>query len=229
VLFQNLTPEAQVKALNEGRIDIGFVILPLDAEGLVTERTGRIPLMLALPEGHRFARKRAVRLEDLRGEAYMLWPRELAPGYYDYLLSIFCRAGFGPPIPMEGGLPSDRTVLGMVAANLTIALVEPAMRQMGAQGVIFRPIVSPAFFIEKGFICRRGDHTPILGAFLDEMRQILQPEQELPRDSESLTTSPFKTAPLPSRARAVESRRSSALRLVSRSSTVRSKPKISGR
>ena len=46
VLFQNLTPEAQVDALREGRIDIGFVGLPLEAEGLVTEMTGRVRLMV---------------------------------------------------------------------------------------------------------------------------------------------------------------------------------------
>lgn len=184
VLFQNLTSESQVKALYEGQIDIGFVILPLDAEGLVTERTGRARLMIALPENHPVARKRSVRLEDLSGEAYTLWPRQLAPGYYDHLLATFRRAGFGVPITMEGGLPSDRTVLGMVAAGLTIALVEPAMRQMGARGVVFRPLVSPTVFIEKGFIYRRGDQTPILIALLHEMKELLDEANVVLRESE---------------------------------------------
>jgi DNA-binding transcriptional LysR family regulator len=147
VLFQNLTPDAQVKALHEGQIDIGFVNLPLDAEGLVAERTGRVRLMIALPENHPVARKRSIRLEELSGEAL---------------------------ITTEGGLPSDRTVLGMVAAGLTIALVEPAMRQMDARGVVFRPLASPAVFLEKGFIHRRGDQTAILAALLHEMKEILE-------------------------------------------------------
>jgi DNA-binding transcriptional LysR family regulator len=65
VVFQNLAPEAQVEALREGRIDIGFVGLPLDAEGLVTETTGRARLMVALPEKHPMARKNDLRLEEL--------------------------------------------------------------------------------------------------------------------------------------------------------------------
>ncbi|MEP6995681.1 MAG: LysR family transcriptional regulator, partial [Acidobacteriota bacterium] len=52
VVFQILTPEAQVAALREGQIDAGFVGLPLEAEGLVTETTGRVRLMVALPEKH---------------------------------------------------------------------------------------------------------------------------------------------------------------------------------
>jgi DNA-binding transcriptional LysR family regulator len=56
VLFQNLTPEAQVDALRGGGIDVGFVGLPLEAEGLVTETTGRARFVVALPAKHPMAR-----------------------------------------------------------------------------------------------------------------------------------------------------------------------------
>ena len=170
VLFQNLTPEAQVDALRRGGIDVGFVGLPLEAEGLVTETTGRVRLMVALPEEHPMARHSPLKLEELSKEAYMLWPRHLSPGSYDYLLSVFRRAGFGPPIAMEGGIPSTRTVLGMIAAGLTIALVDPALQQMASSGVIFRPLAGQGVFTETGVICRRADSSPILASFLHELR-----------------------------------------------------------
>ena len=50
ILFENLTPEAQVEALHEGRIDLGFVVLPMEVEGLASESTGRVRMMVALPE-----------------------------------------------------------------------------------------------------------------------------------------------------------------------------------
>src|SRR3984893_10610344 len=65
VVFQNLTPEAQVDAIRGGHIDVGFVGLPLEAEGMVTEATGRLRLVIALPEKHPMARKKDLRLEDL--------------------------------------------------------------------------------------------------------------------------------------------------------------------
>ena len=170
IVFQNLTPEAQVGALRGGQIDVGFVGLPLEAEGMVTETTGRVRLVVALPENHPMARKKDLKLEELSKETYTLWPRHLSPGSYDQLLSVFRRAGFGPPVAMEGGLPSTRTVLGMIAAGLTIALVDPVLEQMSAAAVVFRPLAGPGIFTEKGVIYRRSDPSPILASFLHELR-----------------------------------------------------------
>jgi DNA-binding transcriptional LysR family regulator len=177
VLFQNLTPDAQIAALRSGRIDIGFVGLPIEAEGVVSEVTGRERLVVAIPEKHPMARHGRIRLRELSREAYTLWPRYLSPGRYDQLLSIFRRAGFGPPITMEGGLPSTQTVLGMVAAGLTVALVDPAIKQRAMEGVVFRPIADREVFIESGVIYRREDPSPLLASFLHEVR--LTPRRRL--------------------------------------------------
>ena len=170
IVFQNLTPEAQVDALREGHIDIGFVGLPLEAEGMVTETTGRARLVVALPAKHPMAGKKVLRLEELSKEAYVLWPRHLSPGSYDQLRSVFRRAGFGPPIAMEGGLPSTRTILGMIAAGLTIALVDPELEQMAGPEVVFRPLAGRGALAETGVIYRRADPSPILASFLQELR-----------------------------------------------------------
>ncbi len=170
IAFQNLTPEAQIDSLRKGQIDLGFVGLPLEAEGLATETTGRQRLLVALPEKHPRARADRLRLADLSKESYMLWPRHFSPGCYDQLLGVFRRAGFGPPIETEGGLPSTRTVLGMIAAGLTIALVDPALREMGAPGVVFLPLAGAGVFTETGVVYRRDDASPILAAFLHELR-----------------------------------------------------------
>jgi DNA-binding transcriptional LysR family regulator len=170
VLFQNLTPEAQIRALHKGLIDIGFVGLPIDAAGIVSEVTGREKMVVAISEQHPLARRDRIGLRDLSKEAYTLWPRHLSPGWYDQLLAIFQRAGFGPPITMEGGLPSTETVLGMVGAGLTIALVDPAIEQRASPGVVFLPIEDPGVFTESGVIYRLDDLSPLLASFLHEVR-----------------------------------------------------------
>jgi DNA-binding transcriptional LysR family regulator len=169
-LFQNLTPEAQIEALRGGRIDIGFVGLPIEAEGVVSEVTGHEKLVVAISEEHPMARHERIRLKELSKEAYTLWPRHLSPGRYDQLLSIFRRAGFGPPVTMEGGLPSTQTVLGMVAAGLTVALVDPAIKQRAMPGVVFRPIEDRGVSTESGVIYRGEDPSPLLASFLHEVR-----------------------------------------------------------
>ncbi len=170
VMFQNLTPEDQIAALRGGRIDIGFVGLPIEAEGVVSEVTGREDLVVAVSEQHPMARRPRIGLRDLSKEAYTLWPRHLSPGSYDQLLTIFQRAGFGPPITMEGGLPSTETVLGMVAAGLTIALVDPAIQERATPGVVFRPIEDHGVFTESGVVYRQDDPSPLLASFLREVR-----------------------------------------------------------
>ncbi len=174
IVFENLSPEAQIEALRAVRIDLGFVALPIDAEGLASEVTGRVRLMVALPEQHPLARKAALRLEELSKEAYTLWPRHFSPASYDELLAVFRRAGFGPPITMAGDLPSTHTVLGMIAAGLTIALVDPALRQMSAPGVVFRELAGPGVFTRTGVIYRQDDPSPILASFLHELRATIR-------------------------------------------------------
>ena len=71
---------------------------------------------------------------------------------------------------MEGGLPSTETVLGMVAAGLTIALVDPAIQLRAMPGVVFRPIADQDVFTESGVIYRRDDPSPLLASFLQEVR-----------------------------------------------------------
>ena len=201
VLFQNLPPEGQIGALRGGRIDIGFVGLPIEAEGIVSEVTGRERLVAAIPEKHPMARNARIRLRDLSGEAYTLWPRHLSPERYDLLLSIFRRAGFGPPISMEGDLPSTQTVLGMVAAGLTVALVDSAIKERAMPGVVFRPISDPGVFTESGVIYRRADTSPLLASFLHEVRLTPRRRTDSERRSKQRVTVVPKARGVPVRAR----------------------------
>jgi len=214
VLFQNLTPEAQIAALREGLIDIGFVGLPIEAEGIASEVTGRERLVAALSEQHPMARRNPIGLRDLSKEAYTLWPRHLSPGNYDHLLAIFQRAGFGPPITMEGGLPSTETVLGMVAAGLTIALVDPVIEHRAMPGVVFRPIEDSEAFTESGVIYRRDDLSPLLASFLHEIRLTPRRLSDVPAEAKKTITTTSKPR---------------AVRLRARRSRKRSKKKSAGR
>jgi len=169
VVFRVLATGAQPGTLRDGTIDVGFVSLPVPGEGIESERIERAPLRVALFEGHPLAGRRRIALEELAREHFTLWPRDFAPGLWDEIEEIFTRAGFGPPVQLEGGLPSVRTTLGMVAAGLTIALVEPES-QLTTPGVVFRDLLKP-IFIELGVIYRAGDASPILANFLGLVRE----------------------------------------------------------
>ena len=75
---------------------------------------------------------------------------------------------------MEGEIPSTRTVLGMIASGLAIALVDPALQQMAgpASGVVFRPTRGAGIFVETGVVYRRDDPSTIVASFLHEVRAV---------------------------------------------------------
>jgi hypothetical protein len=60
----------------------------------------------------------------------------------------------------------------MVAAGLTVALVDSAIKQRAMPGVVFRPIRDRGVFTESGVIYRREDLSPLLATFLHEVRLI---------------------------------------------------------
>lgn len=57
--------------LRDGRADIGFLRRPFDDAGLVTIPIGSETKVACLPAGHRLARRRALRMDDLDGESIM--------------------------------------------------------------------------------------------------------------------------------------------------------------
>src|SRR3954469_7147999 len=83
-LREMLSPE-QAAALAAGDLDFGLLLPPVtgaaELEHLVVQRER---FVAALPSDHRYARGRGkLALSALAGEAFVMVPREIAPGLYD--------------------------------------------------------------------------------------------------------------------------------------------------
>ncbi|MDJ0342977.1 LysR substrate-binding domain-containing protein [Streptomyces sp. H10-C2] len=65
---QRLEWDDQAEVLLDGRVDIAFVILPIDERGLEVIPLFREPRLAALPTGHRLAAKESLTLADLAAE-----------------------------------------------------------------------------------------------------------------------------------------------------------------
>jgi DNA-binding transcriptional LysR family regulator len=165
-------PGAQAEALREGRIHIGFVRLPLEERGLVVETIQREPLLAVLPAGHPLARRARVRLAELAGERLIMFPRRMAPGYYDLLISACRDAGFTPRVLQEPG--SIQTNLGLVSARLGVTLMPASIRNLRRAGVIYRPLGSPAPRVELAVAYRREERSAVLPAFLEVLHEVIR-------------------------------------------------------
>lgn len=165
---------AQVDALHRGRIQVGFVRLPTEETNLVVESIQREPLVAALPDGHRLARRARVRLAELASETMILFPRHTAPGYYDVFIGACRRAGFTPRLLHPGSM---QTNLGLVSAGLGVSLMPASIRNLRRAGVVYRPLAPPVPQVEMGMAYRCDESSAVLPAFLETVRDVVGRER----------------------------------------------------
>jgi DNA-binding transcriptional LysR family regulator len=128
----------QMQLLRSGEIHAGFLRLPAKDRTLKVVPLVSEPLVAALPEGHRLARRRSVALRELQGERFVLFPRPHAPGFYDFLLTLCRRAGVNPTVAHETN--RLHTALSLVASGRGVSLVPRCVGQLGRAGVVCRPL-----------------------------------------------------------------------------------------
>jgi DNA-binding transcriptional LysR family regulator len=149
--------EEQLRELRAGSIDLALVPLPVDAPDLRTEVLRRERAVAALPAAHPLAALKRVPLRRLAAEPLVMFPREQAPGLHDRLLASLSGPG-GPPSVAQYA-PETQTIIGLVAAEIGVSLVQASVQRLALPGVTYRP-VRGAPTIELAAILPAGD-TPL--------------------------------------------------------------------
>jgi DNA-binding transcriptional LysR family regulator len=166
--LQALLPVAQLEALAGGRIQVGLIRLPVAVgSDVAVERIQSEPLVAVLPLRHRLAARARVRVADLAGDTMMMFPRHVAPGYYDTLISTFRSAGFTPRVFHPASM---QTNLALVSAGLGVSLLPASIRNLRRTGVVYRPLAPPVPRVEMAVAYRRDERSPIALAFLEMVR-----------------------------------------------------------
>lgn len=165
--LQYMSTGTQTEALREGRIDIGFLNLPVQEAAFVVESIKAEPLWIALPRNHPLTRLRKVPLTALSTERIILFPRRATPGLHDTLTGMCREAGFTLNVVHE--VDSIVGGLTLVSADLGIAFATPSVQKLWPD-VAFRPI-HPVASVEQGVVYRREGMSPVLETFLRAVRQ----------------------------------------------------------
>ena len=168
--LQYMTTGTQVEALREGRIDIGFLTLPVQEPTLALERIKSEPLWLALPTAHPLTRLRRVPLSALAGERIILFPRRATPGLHDTITGMCREAGFTLNVVHE--VDSIVGGLTLVSADLGIAFTTPSVHRLWPD-IAFRPVQS-SVSIELAVAYKRESPSPVIETFLRAVRQQLR-------------------------------------------------------
>jgi DNA-binding transcriptional LysR family regulator len=152
--LREATLDVQLDAFAADEIDAGFVLHAPGAApaGFAAWTALREPLVMALPDQHPAAARRAVRFADVAGEALIIFPRQIAPSLYDAVLSAYRAAGATPHIAQEA--IQMQTIVNLVSAGMGVAWVPEAVTLLQRPGVAYRKVSGIGLSCETSLLWR---------------------------------------------------------------------------
>ncbi|MEJ6655704.1 MAG: LysR substrate-binding domain-containing protein [Pseudomonas sp.] len=170
VLLHNMSKDAQIAALRQHRIDIGFNRFIEHSEDIanivvITERT-----LIAINENHPLAQQESVTISVFRDNTVIVFPTGPRPSFIDKVMSMCHQRGFTPSIAQEVG--NTLTGVALVASNFGVCAVPESATKLALPGVVYRPLMDPPTDsgVDLNCIYRIDDQSPLLKSFLGTVR-----------------------------------------------------------
>ncbi len=168
--FHSMGSDEQVKALKQGRIRVGLVVLPTQTSELATDIVSTEPRLLGMPENHPLAARRRIPLAWLANERFILFTRSLSSGPYDQIIRTCISAGFKIHIAHEA--TNTLVALALVEAGLGVSLFPASVRDFATKNVVFREVDPPFPQVELALAYRRDDDSRLLPLFLSAAKEV---------------------------------------------------------
>lgn len=162
----DMTCGDQFRALEDGRIDLGFVGLreAIEERGFQFRPIASHRVVAALPRDHPVASKPAIKLKELEPMFFIGMSESSYPGYRSWLTETCQRVGFSPRVLQDADI--ERTVIHSVAAGLGVALLPEQVKKLPHERVVFRPL-KPAVETESCIAWKRGNPSAALKAYVE--------------------------------------------------------------
>lgn len=139
VAMRDMASLAQVEALVQEEIDVGFVRMPVSDPRLATLPVLHERLVAAVPA--RSAWRDRLGLRSLAAEPFVVCSRAVSASYYDHVGALCRAAGFTPRVAAETNDVFSQ--LQLVRAGIAVALVPSTAASMRVPGVRFKPLRTP--------------------------------------------------------------------------------------
>lgn len=172
--FRSLFHADQIAKLHDETIDVGILRLPLhDEDDVEVMPILREHFVAVLPEKHRLAMQKTVKIEDIRGETYIIFPRRFSPGMYDTITSAFHRHGLSPEISEIAD--HIQFNLSLVAMGEGVSFLPESVRVLQREGVVYVPLQDTSIITELGILYRKNDQSQMVDNLLQLAREIFPP------------------------------------------------------
>jgi len=166
VVMHTLGKTAQITALQNRSIDIGFNRMLTPVPGLTIEELAQESLFAAVPDPGPYAARSSIALHELANEPMLLFPSSPAQGFVERVTGLCHDAGFAPHVAQVVG--DGLTAMALVAAGFGVCLVPDSITRISMQGVRYVALETPGTppRVDISCIYREGDGSPILANFL---------------------------------------------------------------
>lgn len=168
-LFSAEIPER----LCAGDLDIGLALSPQPIDGVGGEILRKEPVSALLGTRHRLAAAPTIPVTALRDETLLLFPRRLAPAYYDGIIAACHEAGFSPEIRAFEEPPVN-AMLARLSSGREVGLAPTSFAEHAAKagtGILLREVVDPPILAELSMLWPANDPSPAIASVLATARR----------------------------------------------------------
>jgi DNA-binding transcriptional LysR family regulator len=183
-----------------GKVDVGIALQPESMRGVRSAPLRIETLVLLVGTRHRLADAGVIPLASLANETLLLFPRELAPAYYDRIIAACEQAGFAPSVTAFPAPPPQAT-LARLPAGREVSLAPASFglhAAAAAPGVVARELAQPGILAEWSILWPARVQSAAITRFLDSARRCAHENNWLgsPKETTSDELEPSSPAPL---------------------------------
>lgn len=160
----------QISGVQSGVFDISIGHLGHSYDQIESMLLIREPIVVALPKGHKAARRRAVALKDFENELFMIPSKDLFPSLHQLIAMAFVENQV--PLNRYQMVEHFQTAVALTMARTGFAFLPYWAKSSVPEGIVLRP---PSFSIrplETFALWSRGNVDPLVQRVLRLLREI---------------------------------------------------------
>jgi len=167
--LQDMSTLEQEVALREGRLDVGFLRMPVSlgpAFAQLPVLKDRMALVsVAGPDA-----PKTLKLTDCRNEPFVMITPDRSPGFYRHALRLCAEQGFHPRVIQE--VREFPTAMALVRAGMGVTIIPESFWRNTVPGIQCHRIQSKDAAWSVSAVWRKSDTNPALAEFLRELKAL---------------------------------------------------------
>jgi len=159
-----------ILGIQSGACDISIGHLGESYDQIESTLLLREPIVVALPKGHKAARKKAVGLRDLEGELFIIPSKDALPSLHQMIVSAFTQHHV--PLSRYQMVEHFHTAVALTKARAGVAFLPSSAIAFVPAGVVLRPASCSIRPLQTFALRSRGNADPLVQRVLDLLKEV---------------------------------------------------------